>query len=210
MYIEILVNGKPTMAMIDTDATHNFVSVVKARRLGLTLEWGELRMKAVNSEAKLIHGVARDVVVKIDSWSEKSNFFVVPMNDYQMILGMELLSAVNMVLMPHLRSVSIMDEKSPCIVPTKEVSKNSPGLVQEALALVLEEFAGTTPAKLLRWRPPRHKVGHAPIELKKLADRRRGSIEFRAGDQVLVKLYADQVGIFRMRDRARIRSWRTS
>ncbi|KAF3784921.1 hypothetical protein EJ110_NYTH29203 [Nymphaea thermarum] len=71
MYIEILVNGKPTMAMIDTGATHNFVSVVEAKRLGLTLERRELRMKAVNSEAKPIHGLARDVVVKIESWSEK-------------------------------------------------------------------------------------------------------------------------------------------
>ncbi|KAF3783431.1 hypothetical protein EJ110_NYTH27695 [Nymphaea thermarum] len=162
------------------------------------------------------------------------------MDDYQMILSIELLSAAKMVPMPHLRSVNIMDEKSPCMVPvvtlrkdkskvamisvlqlnkgpkhgdgmdlvaTREVSKNSPGLVPEALAPILEEFAGTTPAKLPRWRPPRHKVGHAPTELKKLADRRRRSMEFRAGDQVLVKLYADRAGIFRGRHRARIRKY---
>ncbi|KAF3787322.1 hypothetical protein EJ110_NYTH17753 [Nymphaea thermarum] len=52
MYIEILVNGKPRMAMIDTGATHNFISVVEARRLGLTLEKGELRMKAEGSQLK--------------------------------------------------------------------------------------------------------------------------------------------------------------
>ncbi|KAF3787122.1 hypothetical protein EJ110_NYTH23685 [Nymphaea thermarum] len=137
------------------------------------------------------------------------------MDDYQTILGMELLSA-KMVLMPHLRSVSIMDEKSPCMVPTatlrkdngkvtmisalqlnrglkhddrmdkvatREVSKNSPGLVPEALAPILKEFARTTPAKLPRWWPPRHEVGNDPAELKKLGDRRRGSMEFRAGNQ---------------------------
>ncbi|KAF3791709.1 hypothetical protein EJ110_NYTH13718 [Nymphaea thermarum] len=82
MYIEILVNRMPTMAIIDTGATHNFVSVVKAKKLGLTLERGELRMKAINSEAKSIHGVVRNVVVKIESWSEKANFSVVPMDDY--------------------------------------------------------------------------------------------------------------------------------
>uniref|UniRef100_A0A5K0ZCM5 Uncharacterized protein n=1 Tax=Nymphaea colorata TaxID=210225 RepID=A0A5K0ZCM5_9MAGN len=143
-------------------------------------------MKAANSKAKPIHGVARDVVVKIESWSEKANFSVVPMDDYQMILGMELLSVAKMVPMPHLHSVSIMDEKSPCmllavtlrkgkgkvamistlqlkrgpkhgdemdLVATREVPKNSPGLVPEAFAPILEEFTGTMPAKLPRWRP---------------------------------------------------------
>uniref|UniRef100_A0A5K0XJQ2 Tf2-1-like SH3-like domain-containing protein n=1 Tax=Nymphaea colorata TaxID=210225 RepID=A0A5K0XJQ2_9MAGN len=93
------------------------------------------------------------------------------------------------------------------LVATREVSKNSPGLVPEALVPVLEEFAGTMPAKIPRWRPPWHKVGHAPIELKKHVDRRRRSTEFRASDQVLVKLRADRAGIFHGPHRARIRKY---
>ncbi|KAF3771842.1 hypothetical protein EJ110_NYTH58893 [Nymphaea thermarum] len=96
MCIEILVNGRPTIAMVDTGATHNFVSVEEARRLGLTLEKGELHMKAVNSEAQPIHGVARDAVVKVEGWSRKANFSVVQTADFQLILGLEFLCAAKM------------------------------------------------------------------------------------------------------------------
>ncbi|KAF3785472.1 hypothetical protein EJ110_NYTH27764 [Nymphaea thermarum] len=75
-------------------------------------------------EAKLIHGVAQDAVVKIESWSGRANFSVVPMDDFQMILGMELLSTAKMVSMPHLCSISIMDEKSPCMVTAISVKKD--------------------------------------------------------------------------------------
>lgn len=34
LYVEALTNGKSTKAMIDTRATHNFVSVEEAKRLG--------------------------------------------------------------------------------------------------------------------------------------------------------------------------------
>ena len=37
MYVDIQVNGKPTRALVDTGATHNFVSGEEARRLGLRL-----------------------------------------------------------------------------------------------------------------------------------------------------------------------------
>ncbi|KAF3771576.1 hypothetical protein EJ110_NYTH60137 [Nymphaea thermarum] len=124
MYLEILVNGRPAMAMVDSGATHNFVSVEEARRLGLTLEKGELRMKAVNSEAQPIHGVARDAVVKVESWSGRVNFSVVPMDDFRMILGLELLNTAKMVPMPHLHCIVIMDEKSPCMVPVTSMKRN--------------------------------------------------------------------------------------
>ncbi|KAF3784920.1 hypothetical protein EJ110_NYTH29202 [Nymphaea thermarum] len=129
------------------------------------------------------------------------------MDDYQMIFDMELLSAAKMVPMPHLRislhGASGNTEKRQGQGRRLQLNKGPQHgdrmdlVVPEALVPVLEEFAGTTPAKLPRWRPPRHKVGHAPTELKKLTGRRRGSIEFRAGDQVLVKLDADRAGIFR-------------
>ncbi|KAF3780593.1 hypothetical protein EJ110_NYTH38817 [Nymphaea thermarum] len=124
MCIEILVNGRPTISMVDTGATHNFVSVEEARRLDLTLEKGELHMKAVNSKAQPIHGVARDVVVKVEGWSRKANFSVVQTADFQVILGIEFLSAAKMVPMPHLRCVSIMDEKHPCMVPVVPTRKD--------------------------------------------------------------------------------------
>ncbi|KAF3785838.1 hypothetical protein EJ110_NYTH26888 [Nymphaea thermarum] len=110
MCIEILVNGRPTIVM------------------------GESRVKAVNSEARLIYAIVRDAVVKIEGWSERANFLVVQTEDFQIILSMEFLCATKIVPMPHLRSVNIMDERHPCkvlVVPTRK----DKGKAMVALAL---------------------------------------------------------------------------
>lgn len=49
MFLDILVNRKSIMTMIDTSVTHNFISIKKVMRLGLTLKKRELYMKAMNS-----------------------------------------------------------------------------------------------------------------------------------------------------------------
>uniref|UniRef100_A0A803N6L5 Uncharacterized protein n=1 Tax=Chenopodium quinoa TaxID=63459 RepID=A0A803N6L5_CHEQI len=58
---EVLVNGRRGNATIDTGATHNFISQGEARRLGLKPIQEGGSMKAVNSAAKPVHGVARNI-----------------------------------------------------------------------------------------------------------------------------------------------------
>ena len=52
MYVEAQVNGMSAKAMIDTGATHNFVSEGEARRLKLKISTEAGWLKAVNSSAK--------------------------------------------------------------------------------------------------------------------------------------------------------------
>ncbi|KAH7843139.1 hypothetical protein Vadar_013087 [Vaccinium darrowii] len=116
MFVEMCVNGKPTRALVDIGATHNFVSVEEAKRLGLkpTKEAGWL--KAVNSEAKPLLGVARGVDIRIGSWDGKIDLTVAPMDDFQVVVGMDFLSKVKAVPLPYLRSMAILEEKTPCMV----------------------------------------------------------------------------------------------
>ena len=58
MYVEANVNGMSAKAMIDTGATHNFVSEEEARRLKLQTSKEAGWLKAVNSAAKPSQGVA--------------------------------------------------------------------------------------------------------------------------------------------------------
>ena len=69
MFVDATINDKAAKSMmIDTGATHNFISELEAKRLGLKLEKDEGRMKAVNSKALATTSMAKGVKVKIDTW----------------------------------------------------------------------------------------------------------------------------------------------
>ncbi|MCV5004357.1 retroviral-like aspartic protease family protein, partial [Escherichia coli] len=69
LYVDAYINGKPVTAMVDTGASHNFVSIDEARRLGLKTVDGGGSIKAVNSAARRIQGVAHGVQTKLGAWS---------------------------------------------------------------------------------------------------------------------------------------------
>ena len=117
MYAEAKVNGMSTKAMIDTDATHNFVLEEEARRLKLQTFKEVGWLKAVNSTAKPSQGVARGVTMKIGSWEGKVDFMVAPMDDFKIVIGMDFLRQVKVVSVPFLRSMAILEEEAPCMVP---------------------------------------------------------------------------------------------
>ena len=118
MYVEANVNGMSTKAMIDTGATHNFVSEEEARRLKLQTSREAGWLKAVNSAAKPSQGVARGVTMKIGPWEGKMNYTVAPMDDFKVVIGMDFLRQVKAVPIPFLRSMAILEEEAPSMVPT--------------------------------------------------------------------------------------------
>ena len=118
MYVEVKVNGMSTKAMIDTGATHNFVSEEEARRLKLQTSKEAGWLKAVTSATKPSQGVARGVTMKIGSWEGKVNFMVAPMDDFKIVIGMDFLRQVKAVPIPFLRSMAILEEEASCMIPT--------------------------------------------------------------------------------------------
>ena len=65
--------------LVNTGASHNFISGEEAARLGLRVEKDSSKMKAVNSEAKPVQGVAKGVGMKVGDWIGTINFIVVSM-----------------------------------------------------------------------------------------------------------------------------------
>ncbi|KAL0345858.1 UNVERIFIED_CONTAM: hypothetical protein Sradi_4417100 [Sesamum radiatum] len=108
MYIRVLINSKAVMAMVDTGATHNFVADREMQKLGLTLAHHSSRIKAVNSDAKPIQGVAC-VELKVGSWTGKCNLMAVPLDDFDVILRMEFLLMANAMVIPYLSGLFIAD-----------------------------------------------------------------------------------------------------
>lgn len=124
LYVEAHVNGHLAKALIDTGATHNFVSTEVAKRLGLKLSKEKGWLKAVNSQAKPIEGVARNVKIKLGTWEGVTDLSVVPMDDFQAVLGLEFLNKVRAIPMPFMSSVFIMGEDKPHLV--EMISEKSP------------------------------------------------------------------------------------
>ncbi|WP_265645587.1 retropepsin-like aspartic protease, partial [Escherichia coli] len=112
MFIDAAINGKAAKSvMIDTGATHNFISVMEARRLGLKLDKDPGRMKAVNSKALATTGVAKQVRVKIGTWEGLTDLIAVQLDDFDVILGMDFLMEKGGLPIPAAGSLVLMGEQ---------------------------------------------------------------------------------------------------
>lgn len=61
MDVPLLVNGKRGNAMVDSGVNHNFVASKVATEFGLNLEKDGCKIKAMNSRATQINGIAKKV-----------------------------------------------------------------------------------------------------------------------------------------------------
>ena len=118
MFVNASINGKAVRAMLDTGATHNFVSIDEAKKLGLKATSGGGTIKA--SPAKPIAGIAKAVPVCLGAWSGKLDFSIVPMDDFQVVLGMEFFDQVHA---PAGNSLSILDGSKTCMVTAERIAK---------------------------------------------------------------------------------------
>ncbi|KAK0578231.1 hypothetical protein LWI29_007082 [Acer saccharum] len=122
MFVKATIKGKQVRAMLDTGATHNFVSVDKAKRLGLRITNDEGAIKAANSPVKLIDGTAKGVTVHLGPWSGKLDFSVVPLDDYQMVLGMAFFDLANAFPQPATSALSIFDGDKAYTIPAERLT----------------------------------------------------------------------------------------
>ena len=86
-YVELLTSGQKIMALEDSGATHNFVSIKEAARLGLKLTRDDNKLKAMNNQAQETHVMAKNMVIKMGDWKGTIDFLSVPLDDFDFILG---------------------------------------------------------------------------------------------------------------------------
>ncbi|XP_078447614.1 uncharacterized protein LOC144716361 [Wolffia australiana] len=187
LHVPVLINGKPSTAMVDTGVTHNVLAEIEIMKLGLKLSSSAGKIKAVNSEARDIVGVAKGVLVEYRGvlFLEGSHPYFMRDQGAQKLRNTVLLSA--MQIKDELRKgeetflVTIRGptpqkkgERQGCApahlaaLSWGEDDDNNPsastGGLQGPIADVLREFAGLMPAQLPAKLPPRRDVDHR-IEL---------------------------------------------
>ncbi|RVW62200.1 hypothetical protein CK203_064416 [Vitis vinifera] len=95
----------------------------------------------------------------------KVDFTVAPMDDFKMVLGMDFLQKVKAMPLPFLRSMTILKEKKPCMVPMVTEGEKDDGLgepMPKEIEGVLDEF------KDVMMAPP--KLEELKRQLKELLD----------------------------------------
>lgn len=115
LYVKVRVNGQVVNAMMDCSATNNFMSQHKAGKLGLTVAKNSSKLKAMKSEVRRIQGSAAASLV-VGSWEDVINMMIARHDDFDLILGAELMVKAKVSIMPHLGGIFIGDENTPCFV----------------------------------------------------------------------------------------------
>ncbi|XP_076890463.1 uncharacterized protein LOC143541544 [Bidens hawaiensis] len=122
-FVRARIRGNEVRAMVDTGATHSFMAVEEAKRLGVNIVQGNGAIKTVNTNAKPIRGEAKNVHVHIGDWAGQINFTIVEMDDFKVVLGMEFFDQVRAILLPSANSICIPCEGKTCMVNTERGSK---------------------------------------------------------------------------------------
>jgi len=93
-FVQVTVKGRKFAALVDTGATHSFLSRKAAKSFGkktkMEKEWSAF--KAVNSNNRVVDGVLKDTQIRVGSWFGKLDLRVVDMDDHSMVLGLDFLN----------------------------------------------------------------------------------------------------------------------
>ena len=124
-YVQMNIGGADILTMVNSGATHNFMSEDIVRRIGLKFVPLKAQMKTLNSPPDYVLGVAEKVDTTLGEWRGKVDFTIVRIDDYEAVLGMEFLKQFDAMIVPHLKRLYIYDgrEYVPIGVPTIGVTK---------------------------------------------------------------------------------------
>ncbi|RVW42513.1 Transposon Tf2-12 polyprotein [Vitis vinifera] len=166
------VNPLQLLNVIHVVATHNFVATKEAARLGLRLEEDTSRIKAVNSKAQKIQGVAKNVPMKIGDWEggpdsppwwvdgvgRKQPCFVQALRAKDGGKGQpEMLFAIQL-------KKGLKRGQETYVAALIEIKEGQTMEVPDSVVKILKEFSDVMPAELPKELPPRRPIDHK-IEL---------------------------------------------
>ncbi|XP_027768491.1 uncharacterized protein LOC114074698 [Solanum pennellii] len=109
IHIELTVKEQRVMAMVDTGAIHTLIDVKIATKLGLKLSKSPSFVKTVNAKAHAIVGIAYCVSMSTENWVGKHNLMVMPLGQFEIILGIDFLRKFQFVPFLNLDGVMVMN-----------------------------------------------------------------------------------------------------
>ncbi|XP_060172138.1 uncharacterized protein LOC132603213 [Lycium barbarum] len=135
-YVDLTINNKPARALVDTGATHNFVTEAAAKRLELKLAPINALVKTVNAKPENARGVVSGVSVKLGDWKGMTNFTATTMDIFDIVLGQEFFTHCHAMIDPYLQRLLVMEQEGACMMPTVTMSHEQGHAQLSALQLV--------------------------------------------------------------------------
>ena len=89
-------NGR---SLVDRGASHNFVKWEVADIIRLKKNNCGINIKAINSLAKEVVGISSRVSIQLGRWTGKEYFTMMPLDDFEVILGQDFLHRHQAVLL---------------------------------------------------------------------------------------------------------------
>ena len=126
MYVEVSL----LMLWLTRDQ-HTISSLDEAKWLEIRTTMESRWLKAVNLEAKPLHIIAHGIDICIGTWSGKIDLTVTPMDDFQVVIGIDFLGKLKAVPLPFLRSMAILEEKTPSMVHAVQGKGSKPCFFQQ-------------------------------------------------------------------------------
>ncbi|GAV69881.1 gag-asp_proteas domain-containing protein [Cephalotus follicularis] len=126
LYVSMRIQGQQVSAMVDIGATHSFLAERMVNQLDLKVDKHGSRIKAVNSQAQAVAGMAYGVPIAMGEWAGKIDLMVVPLDDFDLILGNDFFISEKVIMMPYLSGLLIMNENIPCFVVGHNVAAGKP------------------------------------------------------------------------------------
>uniref|UniRef100_A0A3Q7I7Z1 Reverse transcriptase domain-containing protein n=1 Tax=Solanum lycopersicum TaxID=4081 RepID=A0A3Q7I7Z1_SOLLC len=117
LFVDAKLNGKDVRIMVDTGATHNFVTEQKAKKLGLNYVASNTKLKTINATPTTVNGFAAAVPIELGEWAGQTDFTIAPMDVFDIILGLDFWYEVNAFMSPRHNHLHISDVGGSCVVP---------------------------------------------------------------------------------------------
>ena len=117
LFVDAKLNGSDVRIMVDTGATHNFVTERKAKELGLNYVASNTKLKTVNATPTTVNGFAAAVPIELGEWAGQTDFTIAPMDVFDVILGLDFWYEVNAFISPRHNQLHISDVGGSCVVP---------------------------------------------------------------------------------------------
>ncbi|XP_047260179.1 uncharacterized protein LOC124893108 [Capsicum annuum] len=124
LFVDEEVNGRAVHIMVDIGATHNFVTEEKAKEIGLAFVTSDSMLKTVNCIPTNVNGLAPRVSLTLGGWKGETDFSVVPMDVFDIFLGMDFWYEINVFILPRLNQLAICDVGGSFIVPLIRVAQS--------------------------------------------------------------------------------------